>query len=118
MEPFRRLFVRGFATIVSCRHPLVRVLLLIVFGSTTVFAGPPFLTDDPEPVPWHHYEAYLFSTVDRGLDTSSWVLPAVEFNMGAAPNLQLHVVIPGAYLTPQGALIQKSRPAITRSRAA
>jgi len=33
---------------------------------------------------------------------SSWVLPAMEFNMGAAPNLQLHVVIPGSYVTPQG----------------
>ena len=79
------------------------VLLLIVFGSTTVFAGPPFLTDDPEPVARHHYEAYLFSTVDRSPGFSSWVLPAVEFNMGAAPNLQLHVVIPGAYLTPPDA---------------
>jgi len=30
----------------------------------TAFAGPPFLTDDPEPVPFKHWEAYLFSAVD------------------------------------------------------
>ena len=30
-------------------------------------------------------------------------LPAAEFNMGAAPNLQLHVIIPGAYLYPSDA---------------
>lgn len=32
--PFRRLFVRGLATMVSCLYPLGRVLLMIVFGST------------------------------------------------------------------------------------
>ena len=32
--------------------------------AATAFAGPPFLTDDPEPVPYKHWELYLFSTVD------------------------------------------------------
>jgi hypothetical protein len=61
-------------------RPFVRVFvfLLVMSSSTAVFAGPPFLTDDPEPVPWRHYEAYLFSTVDRGPGMSSWVLPAVR----------------------------------------
>ncbi|HNX51115.1 MAG TPA: hypothetical protein PKL08_13190 [Thermoanaerobaculaceae bacterium] len=27
-------------------------------------AGPPFLTDDPEPVATRHWEGYLFSTMD------------------------------------------------------
>jgi hypothetical protein len=84
--------------------PFARVLVLLVLGFTTTlaFAGPPFKTDDPEPVPWRHYEAYVFGTVDRGLGVSSWILPAFEFNVGAAPNLQLHFVIPSAYLTPVG----------------
>jgi hypothetical protein len=60
------------------------VFLLLLVTSNPLLAGPPFRTDDPEPVPWHHYEAYLFSTVDR-----------------AAPNLQLHLIVPCAYLTPQ-----------------
>jgi hypothetical protein len=77
--------------------------LLVLFLCSTALAGPPFLTDDPEPVDWHHYEAYVFSTVDRSSGSSSRQLPAAEFNMGAAPDLQLHVVIPGAYLTPPGA---------------
>jgi hypothetical protein len=77
------------------------VLLLLLFDPKAIFAGPPFRTDDPEPVPWHHYEAYLFSTVDRAFGMSSWALPAFEFNMGAAPNLQIHLIVPGAYLTPQ-----------------
>ena len=30
-----------------------------------LFAGPPFLTDDPEPVDYQHWEAYLFTLGDH-----------------------------------------------------
>ncbi len=81
-----------------------RALLLVMLSiCPSAFAGPPFRTDDPEPVAWHHYEAYLFSTYDRVPGSRSLALPAFEFNIGAAPNLQLHVVLPAAYLRPQGA---------------
>jgi len=40
-------------------------------------AGPPFLTDDPEPVPFRHYELYVFSPGDRGGGTTFALL--VEF---------------------------------------
>lgn len=68
--------------------------------AATASAGPPFLTDDPEPVDRHHYEAYLFGTVDGGPGGSAYAVPAFEFNVGAAPNLQLHLVVPAAYVTP------------------
>lgn len=88
---------------VSRRHLVGRVLILLVVGTTTAFAGPPFQTDDPQPVRWRHFEAYLFGTVDRGSSTGTWFLPAVEFNVGAAPNFQLHIIVPGSYVTPAGA---------------
>lgn len=66
-------------------------------------AGPPFLTDDPEPVPFRHYEMYVFSTVDRGGGATFAQLPGFEFNVGAAPNLQLHVVVPCGYAGPPSA---------------
>ena len=58
-------------------------------------AGPPYLTDDPDPVPLHHFEAYAFALSD-GTPTSGTALasPSFEMNWGAAPNLQLHLVIP------------------------
>ena len=31
-------------------------------------AGPPFFTDDPEPVELHHSEFYVFSTYDKSGD--------------------------------------------------
>ncbi len=68
--------------------------------AASALAGPPFLTDDPEPVKWRHFEAYLFGTADRGPRGGAFVGPAFEFNVGAAPNLQLHVIVPAAYVTP------------------
>ncbi len=73
---------------------LLWAFLLVCLGCSSAGAGPPFMTDDPEPVPFHHYEFYLFSTLDQSSDEYNAVLPAMEFNVGAAPNLQLHIVAP------------------------
>ncbi len=73
------------------------MLFALLLLAPRAFAGPPFLTDDPEPVKFHHYEAYLFSTIDRS-DMNTYIeAPAFEFNVGAAPNLQLHIIVPGAF---------------------
>jgi len=76
------------------------ILLLILPRTPIAQAGPPFLTDDPEPVPFRHYEAYFFSTLDRTAYQSQGDAPAVEFNMGAIPNLQLHAIVPMSYYFP------------------
>jgi hypothetical protein len=60
-------------------------------------AGPPYLTDDPDPVDYGHWEAYLFSTGTAVHGDAAGVLPAVEVNYGALPNLHLHIQIPVAY---------------------
>ncbi len=83
-------------------HHCLAVVLLTLWNYGYAFAGPPFRTDDPDPVPWHHYEAYAFLTYDRAAGSGLWAVPAFEFNVGAARNLQLHVVIPAAYVTPRG----------------
>jgi hypothetical protein len=75
---------------------------LIVLGSVVVvvpraLAGPPFQTDDPEPVEFHHYEAYAFTTFDHARGSTFSQVPAGEFNWGAVPNLQIHIIIPGVY---------------------
>lgn len=80
------------------------VLFLAVASAfiETALAGPPFLTDDPEPVPFKHWEAYLFSTVDDKHKQTDATGPAVEFNVGALPNLQVHLVVPMAFSSPAG----------------
>jgi hypothetical protein len=67
------------------------------------FAGPPFLTDDPEPVPYKSSEFYIFSTYDRTGDGKDVALPAFEYNYGAFHNTQLHIVVPLARSLPKGA---------------
>lgn len=66
------------------------------------FAGPPFITDDPEPVELHHWEVYIASAHSRQLDTYSGTLPHLEVNYGALPNVQLHVIAPMAYTAGTG----------------
>ncbi len=69
---------------------------------SAAFAGPPFRTDDPIPVPYMHGEIYLFSTgVIDGSGTSG-VGPAVEFNYGVFPNTQFHIVFPMSFDAPKG----------------
>lgn len=63
--------------------------LLLIGTSPAVFAGPPFRTDDPEPVAFGHYEMYLFSEGTHVASETSGALPGFEINYGAAPNLQL-----------------------------
>ena len=86
-------------------RPICFVLLLIGIISTftvTTFAGPPFLTDDPEPVPFKHWEFYLFSTVDATRKSTNGTGPAFEFNVGALPNLQVHLILPLGFTIPKG----------------
>jgi hypothetical protein len=74
---------------------MVFAALLAGAGPAPAWAGPPFLTDDPVPVDFHHYETYAFTQWDNAPGNGSTVTgPAVEFNAGVAPNLQLHVVAP------------------------
>jgi hypothetical protein len=59
-------------------------------------AGPPYLTDDPEPTDYQHFEIYTFNsgTVTQG-DTGGE--SGIDFNYGGAPNLQLTATVPLAY---------------------
>ena len=65
-----------------------------------VWAGPPFTTDDPEPVGLHHWEIYFASQTAH--DANGWfgTSPHLEVNYGAAPNLQLHLIAPIAFSAP------------------
>lgn len=66
-------------------------------------AGPPFLTDDPEPVDRGHFETYAFSQWQNQPGTgSTTAAPAIEFNWGFASGLQFHLVGPLQNVTAPG----------------
>ena len=71
-------------------------------AATLAPAGPPFVTDDPEPVELGHWEIYLGSQYAHDRDGAAGTLPHVEVNYGAAPNLQLHLIAPLAFNAPSG----------------
>ena len=65
-------------------------------------AGPPFRTDDPEPVDYQHHEFYTFSTGTHVSGDTSGAGPAWEFNYGLIPNGQFHVIAPMGFDSPAG----------------
>ncbi len=68
-------------------------LLALASAPNAALAGPPFQTDDPEPVDLGHYEFYVFAASDSTPLEADPVGPAFEFNWGALPNTQLHAVL-------------------------
>ena len=67
-------------------------LLLTWAAAAPAWAGPPFQTDDPEPVDFRHYEFYQFGTLSSTPVETDPTGPALEFNWGVVPNVQLHAI--------------------------
>lgn len=86
----------------------IKIIMLISIGmlAAKALAGPPFLTDDPEPVAYKHWELYIFSLLDKNNVASEepdLASPALEINWGAIPNIQLHLIVPFAWSLPDAA---------------
>jgi hypothetical protein len=74
---------------------LVAAVLLTMLVRPAI-AGPPFLSDDPEPTPYHQYEIYSFNNGTNTRDGTSGEA-GVDFNYGAAPDLQLTATLPAGF---------------------
>lgn len=73
--------------------------IAIVCSLTAAEAGPPYVTDDPEPTDVGHYEIYLFGQGSSARDGVGSAY-GIDFNYGAAPDLQLTAVLPVEIETP------------------
>lgn len=71
--------------------------LAALLSPTAAWAGPPFLTDDPEPTETGHWEIYalLFEADGRGADYSGSV--GAEINYGPVKDVQITVGLPVAF---------------------
>jgi len=63
---------------------------------TLAHAGPPFLTDDPEPVELHHAEVNLIYQQVRSVGGRAGAFSG-ELNVGCARETQCHVALPVAF---------------------
>ncbi len=77
------------------------VLTALLTASTTAWASPPFRTDDPGTLPYHHGEAYLFSTGTHAAGgTTLDAAPGVELNYSFLRDTFAHLVVPLASSSP------------------
>lgn len=78
----------------------------LFFAAFPAWGGPPFVTDDPEPVEYRHHEMYLASeqSITQGGKVAT---PLVEYNYGALPDLQLSITIPYVLNSPTGQMKQQ-----------
>lgn len=61
------------------------------------WAGPPFLTDDPEPTDTGHWEIYAPALETSGKGRTYEGSVGAEINYGAAPDVQVTVGLPVSY---------------------
>ncbi len=78
------------------------LIVAICVGTATAHAGPPYVTDDPEPVRYRHWEVYLATLDELAADGVAGTAPHVEVNYGVWPDVQLHMIAPLAYTHPTG----------------
>ncbi len=72
-------------------------LVLFSFSLQISYGGPPFSTDDPQPVDFKHWEFYISSVSTFHPDIWSGTSPHLEVNYGLIPDLQVHLLLPMNY---------------------
>lgn len=87
----------------SCQgYRIVGLALVALLASPPGYAGPPYVTDDPEPVAYRHWEFYLATQPAITRTLASGTAPHIEVNYGALPDLQLHIIAPLAFAMAKG----------------
>jgi len=76
---------------------LIKSLLLVLITAVILNAGPPFFTDDPQPVDFNHWEFYLSSAMQYSGNDDDVTLPHIETNYGLVPDVQIHLILPMQY---------------------
>lgn len=79
--------------------PLYVIFMALSFSLVSqAIAGPPFKTDDPQPVDYLHWEFYVASEQQFQMHGTAATCPHFEVNYGVVPNVQLHLVAPLEYI--------------------
>ncbi|HEY8084642.1 MAG TPA: transporter [Methylophilaceae bacterium] len=75
----------------NSKNIAIAVVIFLATFYQTVWAGPPFVTDDAEPVEAQHWEINnaVITGVSRG-DTTVGA-PVIDINYGLSPDVQLHL---------------------------
>jgi hypothetical protein len=82
--------------ILKMKYTLSLVMIFYIFV-LRCYAGPPFITDDPQPVPYRHWEFYISSINSYQSHEWSGTAPHLEMNYGFIRNMQVHLLLPLNY---------------------
>jgi hypothetical protein len=84
------------------RRRIVALGVLLLALARPALGGPPYVSDDPEPTDYRQFEIYLFTggTAARG---GTGGAAGLDFNYGAASDLQLTAVLPLGFDSPEDA---------------
>ena len=74
----------------------VAFILVLLLSAAPASAGPPYVTDDPQPTDTGHWEVYSFATATQASGDLSGEA-GLDINYGAAKNLQLTAVVPVSF---------------------
>jgi hypothetical protein len=83
------------------RKPWLWVLLLLA-AAPEAWAGPPYVTDDPEPVEYQHMEVYVASQTATSKGLANGTAPHFDINYGIVPDIHLHLNLPLAFSAQDG----------------
>ena len=77
------------------------VLLFLMATPLSLWAGPPFETDDPEPTDYHHWEIY-FGATGQQIQGQGWIgaAPFLELDYGGLPDIQFTLIEQAAFNAP------------------
>ncbi len=81
---------------------LAALVCILALGIGPSWAGPPFVTDAPEPVDYQHGEFYLATQYAKDKDVTSGTAPHVELNYGIIPDVMVHLITPVAFARQEG----------------
>lgn len=65
---------------------------ILLFVATQALAELPFITDDPDVTDFRHSEFYLFGTKIREESGTQIIVPAIQYNYGIIPDVEIEIV--------------------------
>ncbi len=90
----------------DCFKLVFYVFITLISVDALASSSSPFLTDNPEPVEFQHWEFSLSAILDQNNvadEEPNLNAPEMELNYGVLPNVQLHLIVPYAWALPSAA---------------
>lgn len=84
------------------RRATSAIFLLSAACPLAAWAGPPYLTDDPDPVEYGHLEVIPFYQLDWSADVNQLQGPGADISYGIWPDMHLNLVPVFIHTMPEG----------------